>query len=255
MMYLYGLLDPEAVSGRLDLDTLDGVTGPVSLSPSKHGHVIHGAAPNETLLPKRRFLMAHTKVLEAMNEVGTVLPMRFGMTAPDAATLEAMLATEASSIATSFQRLKGAAEFGVRISFDRTAALDAVLANDHALRAERDRLARRRPAPHFEAAEFGRRLAEALDARRGAAQKVALAALRPHVRDYVLRSPENDAQILAIDVLIARGAEESLSQRLQTLADESVFAPGTAPKIRLIGPVPSYSFVNLTVSPGTDEAA
>ena len=122
MIYLYGLAHPETATDAVDLAELPGVTGPVTLSPTRFGTLIHGPAPEGDILPKRRFLLAHTKVLEAFNALGTVLPMRFGMSAPDPAALEAMLAQSPEAVAASFARLDGAIELGLRVRFDRTRA-------------------------------------------------------------------------------------------------------------------------------------
>lgn len=255
MIYLYGLLPPDARTDAVDLSALAGVTGDVALSPVGMGHLIHGPAPEGEILPKRRLLLAHTRVLEAFNAAGTVLPMRFGMSAPEVAALDAMLERDHDEIEAHFQKLEGATEFGIRIAFDREAALQAVLDDTPALGREHARLARQHPAPHFEAAEFGRRLAAALDDRRTAAQKSALEQLVPFVRDHVLRAPDEDNQILAADVLIARGEESRLETLIEEIATRSSFAPNSQPSLRLVGPVPAYSFVRLMLTLDQSEAA
>lgn len=255
MIYLYGLLAADAPADQVDISTLTGVTGSVNVVAMKQGHLIYGPASQGEILPKRRFLLAHARVLEAFNEVGTVLPMRFGMSAPSIQRVNAMLDAEANAITDSFKRLDGAIEIGLRVSFPRQAALTAILTEDSALRAERDRLSRHSRQPHFEAAELGRRLAEALGRRRDRAQKAFLAKLVPNCRDHILRAPEEDSQVIHADVLIDRHAQEDFSNMIEAFARACEFAPNAEPEIRLVGPVPTYSFVRLVLSADIIEAA
>lgn len=255
MIYLYGLLAANAPAEQIDLHSLAGVTGPVATSPTCHGHLIHGPAPDGELLPKRRFLLAHTRVLEAFNDLGTVLPMRFGMSAPSIARVEAMLDTEAQAITQSYARIEGAVELGLRVSFPRAAALAAVLSENPALRAERDRLSAYTRQPHFEAAELGRRLAETLGRRRDEAQKAFLKELVPLCRGHVLRAPEEDVHVLCANLLVERAAQDALATRIDSIARASAFAPGAEPEIRLVGPVPAYNFVHLLLNADASAAA
>lgn len=255
MIYLYGLLHPDAAAQRLDLGALSGVTGPVEMVPTDQGYLIYGPGHDGEILPKRRFLLAHTRVLETVNVLGTLLPMRFGMSAPDLAEVTTMMAREAAAITAQFARLEGAIELGVRIDVPRDVALDATLAAHPALAAERDRLASMPRPPHFQAAELGRQLAEALDRRRNAAQKALVGALKPQMRDYVLRRPEADTQVLCLDALIPRLAEADFVAAVEAATRALSIAPGGEPQIRLIGPVPAYSFVQLRLGGQTSKAA
>jgi hypothetical protein len=255
MIYLYGLLTADAPVDRFDLSSLSGVTGPVALAATPQGHLIHGPAPEGDILPKRRFLLAHARVLEDLNELGTLLPMRFGMSAASIEQVGAMLEAEQDAITRSFGRLEGAVELGLRISFPRQAALEAILTEDPVLRADRDRLARGGRQPHFETANLGRRLAEALGRRRDRAQKALLAQIVPLCRDHVLRAPEEDVHVLSVDVLIDRAAQDSFADRVEDIARACAFAPGAEPDIRLVGPVPAYNFVRLMLSVDKDQAA
>lgn len=255
MIYLYGLLHPEAEVNRLDLDALRGVTDAVNLAQTQQGYLLYGPAPDGEILPKRRFMLAHTRVLEAANALGTLLPMRFGMSAPDLEDVTAMLTAEADAITAQFTRLAGAVELGLRIDFPRGAALEATLEESPTLARERDRLARMPQPPHFQAAELGRKLAEALDRRRGAAQKALASKLAPHLRDYVLRKPEADTQVICLDALVERSREDGLAQTVEAATRDLPFAPGAEAQIRLIGPVPAYSFVQLRLGQQTSAAA
>ncbi|MEM1273966.1 MAG: GvpL/GvpF family gas vesicle protein [Pseudomonadota bacterium] len=255
MIYLYGLADTGP--DRSDLAELTGVTGPVEMAKTGAGWLLFSRAASDDLLPKRRHLLAHTRILETLGESATILPMRFGMFARDLDSVEAMQADSLAQIDAAFNRVRGHVELGIRIDLDRDASLSATLAADRALAREHARLANLSPAPHFEAAAFGRRLAEALDRRRGQAQKTLIATLRDRCADYRLKSPETDVQILAADILLPRTDQSSIAQDLMAAATHVAadFAPESEPKIRLVGPVPPFNFTDLALSQSPKEVA
>lgn len=245
MIYLYGLLEPGAAPDASLLAAAEGVTGPVRVEDLGVALLVHGPADSSEILPRRRHMLAHARVLETLTGTAAILPMRFGMVADDVSDLVPVLAAQASAIAAQFDAVRGAAEYGIRVSYSREAALAATVRSDPALEAERARLAGR--AGRMETAEFGRRLADRLDRRRAAAQKELLAALAPELEAHVLRVPEDDVQALAIDALVADARAPDLAQRIEALARASDFAPGAEPEVRLVGPGPAYSFVRLTL--------
>lgn len=256
MIYLYGLLHPDAALSAASLDTLAGVTGPIKARQLPEGWLLYGDAETDDILPKRRVLLAHTRVLEAVLQHGTVLPMRFGMFAASLDEVARLVAARAKDITASFNRLQGQVEFGLRISFPRDPALAATLSDAPRLQAERDRLSRYSKPPQFDVAEFGRRLAEALDLRRAEVQKALVSALAPDWTEYVLKSPDSDVQVLAADVLIPAADQATLAHRAEAAASQlAAFAEGHEPEVRLVGPVPAYSFVRLSLAEPAQQAA
>lgn len=254
MIYLYGLLEPGAAPPA-DLPGMAGVTGRVELSPLPQGTLIHSAHDGAEIRPKRRNLLAHTRVLESAALAGPVLPMRFGMWAADLAEMADLLAGQKAPVTAAFERIRGQVELGVRIDFPREAALLATLEAAPDLAAERDALIAAARPNHFAQAEFGRKLAERLDARRGAAQKALIGWLRPQITAHVLGKPESDVQVLAADVLIPEGEQEVFAAAVEALAAASDFAPGAEPQVRIVGPVPPFNFVHVKLSPDRTEAA
>ena len=247
MIYLYGLLEPDFAGGGLSLDGLEGVTGPVGITDLGTALLVHGPSETSEILPRRRQLLAHARVLETLSGLGTILPMRFGMVLQDRTELAAIIAHQGTEIRSQFDAVRGCAEYGIRVSFPREAALAALVEGDAALAAERDRIAATGGARRMEAAEFGRRLAERLDRRRAVAQKAILTELAPELAGHVLRAPEEDVQVLALDALVRDAAAEGLAARVEAAARRSGFAPGAEPEVRLVGPGPAYSFVRLTL--------
>lgn len=242
MIYLYGLLAAGAAAG----DSPPGVTGPVEETVLPQGRLLHGYHDGDEILPRRRLMLAHARVLEAAAARGTVLPMRFGMLAEDLGAVAELMSGQSARIAAELERLSGTVEYGLRVTFDRQAALSALLAEQPALLSERDALRRRRALPQ-DCAAFGRRIAEALDRRRGLAQKRLLAAIRPAIVDHVLRAPEDDVQVLAADILLRSETAGDAAGAVLEAARSCGFSDGE-PHVRLVGPQPAYSFTRLRLA-------
>lgn len=247
MIYLYGLLEPGHAVDRMALARLDGVTGRIDEADLGPARLIYGTTATADILPRRRLLLAHARVLEALTGSAALLPMRFGMVTRDLDTVTGALATQTAELARQFDTVRGCAEYGLRVSFPRTAALSTVVASDTGLASRRARLLSAPRTGRMEAAEFGRSLAEALDRRRATAQRDLMAALAPGFAAHVLRTPEDDVQALAVDALIHESRAVGLGARIESLARASAFAPGSEPQVTIVGPGPAYSFVRLTL--------
>ncbi len=246
MTYLYGLLDCDVEPATAGLA---GVTGPVGATRVDRGWLIHGPSESLEILPRRKHLLAHARVQEMLMEQGTLLPMRFGMIVTEFSEVTGLIARRAAEISAQFDRLAGKAEIGLRVAFPREAALQAALAGNDDLRREHDRLSRQQHPPHFVVAEFGRRLAEALDRNRGAAQRRLVAALRDGWDAYVLKAPDSDVEVLSVECLVPASSVDVVAARAQeeALALEA-FAGGAEPLVQVVGPLPAFHFVTLSLA-------
>ncbi|MDX8348471.1 GvpL/GvpF family gas vesicle protein [Cognatiyoonia sp. IB215446] len=255
MIYLYGLANASCASLADCLNEIDGLQGPLQQTRIGPWTLVHSEHDQEEIMPRRRLLLAHTKVLEAMLTTGTVLPARFGLVAHEMSQIERLIHSVYDKINAEFEKVSGAVELGVRVSFPRQAALAATLDAHSLLRQEREALQRKGTKAHFEIAAFGGKLAEEMDRRRGAAQTTLLNAIRPLVRDHVLRKPEDDTEVLRAEFLVDAEAQRSFEEAIANAAAALDFAAGEGPKINIIGPVPLCNFVNLNLSFDLDQEA
>ena len=256
MIYLYGLIETDTSSKNHIPLELTGVTGPVQATSFDEGLLVWSTHDGSEILPKRRNLLAHTRVIEALMETGSVLPMRFGMLVRDLDEVSQLMKAKADQITTQFDRIRGNVELSVRVTYPRQVAIDATLDGSASLKAARDKLRGARHGAHFARADFGRELADILDRRRGEAQKKMIAALLPHCLSHVLRAPEEDIETLRAEFLVRQENQQAFTQALEDTAQASGFAPGAEATIRLLGPVPMYHFVELSLSsPEHEEVA
>lgn len=247
MIYLYGLLDVPSLS-EVALRTLNGQHTPLRSVSFGGWCLVYKEHDGSVVEPRRRNMLAHTLVVEHMMTFGTVLPARFGLVAPSIDAVAALTYEKRTLIAEEFEKLHGCVELGVRVSFPRDAALVSTLDSDPSLLSWRDRLRNKGAEAHFARADFGRALADVMDRRRGLAQKAMIAALRPHVEDYVLRSPDTDVEISRLEILVKASHEEKIIAKVDELARLCDFAPGAEPLVQIIGPAPCYHFVKLSLA-------
>src|SRR5262245_45587564 len=92
------------------------------------------------LRARRRDLETHHRILQALGAVGTVLPMRFGVVAPDDVAIEAELQVESDHYRSQLSRLAGKAEINVKAAHRQDDILRALLLEDEPLRNRNDTL-------------------------------------------------------------------------------------------------------------------
>ncbi len=255
MIYLYGLVEQPHLNLPQDLAETPGLQGPLLTCPIGPWALVYSHHDDAEILPKRRLLLAHTRVLEQMLTLGTVLPARFGLVSETFAKVESMILAKAPTITQEFARVNGCFELGIRVNYPRKPALDATLAEDPALLRERDRLSRLGPEAHFAMAEFGGKLADRLDRRRGAAQAQLLRVLVPLCRAHVLRRPEEDTEVLRAEFLIKAEDQVGFINAVDQATQSLIFAPGYEAAIQVVGPVPMYNFVRLSLALDSKEEA
>lgn len=258
--YLYCLLAPPARGTLAQMQAaaagVASLGGPVSLSAVEGMLLVHCPCDLAEITQTRRNMLAHTRMLEALMPLATCLPVRFGVIAQDLAEVAAMIGERREELADHARRLLDHVEIGLRVRFARDRALAQVMAETPDFVVERDRLMGQGPGAYFAQAEFGRRLAEALDTRRTRAQKQLLAALRPHARDHVLRAPEEDIEVLRAEFLVPAGGVDAFSRKAHDLAAGLGFAGAAEPELQVIGPAPPYHFLSLSLAfDNTSEAA
>jgi hypothetical protein len=244
-LYVYGVLSTPARLAGVPLG--EGVNGSAVrlLQTDVSGQGGLGALVSEaggTVAQTRRNMVSHTAVLERAMAYATTLPVRFGTVAPSGAALVGCLAGQAAAFAEALGRIDGRVELGVKASWRQGVVLSDIMAEDHALSDFRDRL-RHRPAAetYFDRVELGRRIEQALAARRDTAAAGIMAALGPLAeREVELRLLGED-MILNRAFLVRREHEAQFDARMQDLAGRC------APRMdfRYIGPVPPYNFVQL----------
>jgi hypothetical protein len=235
-VYVYSII---AVSHPHRLDDLAGVGDPPSVlrivGDGELAAVVSDAP--EGLRPKRRDLAAHQAVQERLMADGTVLPLQFGLTAPDDDAVRTVLADRAEEYADRLRALEGCAEYHLKASRDEDAMLREILReSDEAGRLnEAIRSGDRRPDLPV---ALGELVAREVQARQESLAAGVVETLRVHIEDE-RSSPPTGNDFLNVSFLVRRDAEERFLVAGQDLAKKL----GEEFDLRLRGPLPAYSFV------------
>ncbi|WEH38171.1 GvpL/GvpF family gas vesicle protein [Streptomyces sp. NBC_01218] len=216
---------------------LSGVgTPPARLTSIGRGAVraVVSEAPAR-LRARRRDLMAHQELLVRLSEVDSVLPMRFGMVATGEQTVLQQLATTEKACLEALEHLAGRVEINVK-AFPAQDALASVLAQEPQVRRLRQDARR---APGYESSvRLGEAVAKALARRAAEAGEEILAELTP-MSHAVSRGPEVHDCALNVSFLVDRARQEEFRMSARRLAD----ARPDHVDLRIVGPLPCYSFV------------
>ena len=193
----------------------------------------------------RRDMKAHANVLNRLVSLGvTVLPVQFGVVLPDEKALVAdFLEPQYRALEAHLKRLEGNVEITLKVSYVEQSALQEVVAESPDLARRAGALQGRGPSrnTYQSKIDLGKRIADALRAKRDRDGRRILAALAPAVRDVKLKEPGADLEVLSGSFLVGR---DTLPKFDQLLADMNSAAAGRL-AFDCVGPLPPYSFVGL----------
>ncbi|MEV8566623.1 GvpL/GvpF family gas vesicle protein [Streptomyces sp. NPDC051322] len=232
-VYVYGIVGSAHPLGS----GVRGVGEPpatVRLLPAGELAVVVSAA-HPGLRARRRDLMAHQDVLLKLAQAGPVLPMRFGVVAPDEATVLADVAARADEHAAVLERLDDRIEMNVKVTpvQDNLAAL---IREDPVVRRMREETRRH---PGYEAnVRLGEAVAVGLRRRAGVAS-ARLPAEFAEIAEEMRTGPDVDGCVLNASFLLRRRDEGPFRAVAERFAADHL----DRLELRVTGPLPCYSFV------------
>ncbi|MGE9693360.1 MULTISPECIES: GvpL/GvpF family gas vesicle protein [unclassified Streptomyces] len=193
-----------------------------------------GPAP-APLRAKRRDLLAHQRVLDALAARGPVVPMRFGVVVDDEEAVREDLRRGAERYRAALEHVTGRVEVNIKGTVSEE-GLPALLRADARLRGLRDE-ARARPGYEAEV-RLGRAVAEGLTRRAREAAGAVRAALEPLAVESC-QGAVDEGTVLNGSWLVDADRLDAFRAEAGRLAGRS--APYLA--LVLTGPLPCYSFV------------
>lgn len=193
----------------------------------------------------RRDMKAHSAVLNRLTERGaTVLPVQFGVLLPDEeAVVSRLLVSQARALAALLRHVEGAVEVTLKATYVEDRALREVVDESPAVArlaaATRGRAASR--DAYQTKIELGKRVAEALRAKKAREASWLLKSLSPAVRDARVKESPSETIVLQASFLVERDRLPTFDKRLAAISAET--------RGRLlfdcVGPLPPYSFADL----------
>lgn len=235
-VYVYSIV---AATHPQRLDDLDGVGNPpTSLRSVKTDKLVAvvSDAP-EDLRPKRRDLAAHQAVQERLMADGTVLPLQFGFTTLDDDAVRAVLEDRKDEFTERLQALEGCVEYHLKAAQDEDSLLREILLESDEARGLNEEIRSGNSSPDL-AFALGELVSREVEAQQDRLAAGVLDALRGFAREERSSSPTGN-DFLNVSFLVERDKEQSFLSEEQGLAKEL----GKDFGLRLVGPLPAYSFV------------
>lgn len=193
----------------------------------------------------RRNMMAHTRVLEEVMRERTLLPVRFGVVAPDEAAVARQLqGAKAETLRAELERMAGKVELGLKAFWFEEVIFAEIIAENPEIRRLRDSLAgRSAEESYYERIRLGELIEGEMARRREADAARILEALRPLAEETRVSPPITDRMVVNAAFLVQREQEGAFDAAVQALDAEL----GRRLLFKVVGPVPPYNFVSITI--------
>jgi Gas vesicle synthesis protein GvpL/GvpF len=251
MRYIYGIIRSETAT-TFDVEGLSGAIRPVSLPMAGGLAMVTSPHDNTVLRPTRKNMLAHTRVLETVMKEFDVLPVRFGTVVASDHSGVALLENNREQFLSAMETIQGRVELSIKIFWRDGVAFREVMTENARLTAERDRLASMDPGKsHYDRIEFGKAVGAAISAKRDTDSSAIIERLTPYAEKMLQGPITEDAMIVNLSMLVKRDMEKLLDQAINLIDD----VHGKRWMIRYVGPIPAFSFVELSLHvPETDQA-
>jgi hypothetical protein len=252
-LYVYGVIT--AADAR-DWPGADGLDAPsATVRPIVAGELaaLVSDLPADRTPGRRDDLEAHRRVLSLANDRGTTIPMRFGIVMDSEDLVrEELLVRHAPEFTDLLRKLDGHVQMTVRAFYAEDALLREVAENDpEIIRANAAIQGLSELESREQRIELGRLVSERVDARRAQDEQALLDRLAPLATEVRVDMPGSERVALNAQLLVRRDARSAL--------DDAVGALSAALQghlaIRYIGPLPPYSFADLSLEAGGEAGA
>ena len=244
-VYVYGVLAATDAAGLPDTAGLDGGSNTVrAVAEGRLAALVSDLPPDHTP-GSVADVQAHERVLSHAIERGTVIPMRFGMVMDgDDEVRQSLLTRHAGELGDLLDRLDGRVQMMVRAFYAEDALLTDVLALNPDLAQESAALARRPEVEtHAARVRVGELLSDAVETRRKEVESALLDRLAAVSDDIELEPASSDRVAFSAQLLVDRDHRAALDALIhelsQALTGSLVF--------RYVGPLPPYSFADLSL--------
>ena len=244
-LYVYGVIPAADARGWPGTDGIDGPSATVRTVEGGELAALVSALPPDRIPGRRDDLEAHRRVLSLANERGTTIPMRFGIVMDgEDLVREELLARHAPEFTDLLRKLDGHVQMTVRAYYAEEALLREVLESEPEI-VRRSAAIQGLPESRQERIELGRLVAERVTARREQDAQVLLDRLSSFAAEVRVDPPGSERVALNAHLLVRRDRRSALDVAVAVLA-----ALQSHLALRYIGPLPPYSFADLSLEAG-----
>ncbi|MFA6218128.1 MAG: GvpL/GvpF family gas vesicle protein [Candidatus Omnitrophota bacterium] len=190
-------------------------------------------------------VVAHQLVLQEAMLSRTVLPLRFGVVAPNLnAVREQLLRAQSTRLRELLAHVAGKVEFVLKVSWHDQLVLQEIVAENREIRTLRDSiLGQPEQQTRSKRILLGQMVDADLRAKRKRVAGRILAALSPLAHAMENGKTETEMMILNVSFLISAEAQTEIDKAVADLQQEF----GQRLMFNYLGPLPPYSFVNISL--------
>lgn len=185
-------------------------------------------------------LVAHSRVVDALAEVGPVVPVRFGSVLEhDPEAVHELLAEQGDAARETLAHVAGKVQVNLRVSYVEEQVLQEVVREQPRVAELRERT-RGLPegAVHRDLVELGELVSAALEAKSAADAELVVQAVQRHEVELVERAGGGVDHVIDLALLVDADRLDALEQMLEEEAE----ATHGRLRWRLVGPVAPYDF-------------
>lgn len=237
--YVYGVVLADA-----DLPTLTGIDG-AEVEYVEHDGI--AAAVGEIAIDRppgrRKDLLAHSEVVDALVKAGPVVPVQFGSVLADRdSVVHDLLEVDHDYFAGLLDDVRGRVQLNLRATYVEEQVLAEVVESDPQI-AELRRRTRGLPegTMHPDLVRLGESVSRAMEVRRADDAEALLDQLEPRVEDVSVRAGGGVDHLLDVALLVRSDRVDEVEELLESLAE----AWHERIRMRLVGPVAPYDFAEV----------
>ncbi|WP_224249733.1 GvpL/GvpF family gas vesicle protein [Hyalangium gracile] len=222
--YLYGVIPaPEAETvefGEIGLPH-EGKPGRVyTVRVDSLAAVVSDYAVSGKILPLRKNLEPHNKVIREVMKTVTVIPMTFGHVARSEKDIVRLLRRNRTEIRAQLERVQGSVEMGLKIKWGVDNIFEHIASLDPELAAMRDRLFGGGAEPtQPEKIELGRMFEDRLNKEREAQTERVLELFQASVVESKVNPPRNEQTVMDVAFLVKREDLQKFEARVYEVAN------------------------------------
>ncbi|MDN5918656.1 MAG: GvpL/GvpF family gas vesicle protein [Pseudonocardia sp.] len=238
--YVYAVVAAE-VSIPEGLEPVGEERGELEVLDHRSLAAVVSDVPVDKPLGRRQDLMAHERVVNAIAEQMTVLPMRFGgVVENDQAVVDELLEQNHDYFVWALEQLEGCVQFVLHGRYDQDQLLARILEGDAEM-AELSESIRGQDedATYYDRIRLGEMIASQVEREREADAGTAEERLSPFAVAVLVKEAGGEDGAVNLSVLVRRDHRSDFEQAVDALGDDW----GDRVALRLIGPVAPFDFL------------
>jgi len=238
LLYVYGVAF-EDLELPAELEGIDD--RPVELVRSGRLAAVVSGLPTDQRLGRRRHLLAHSQVLDAVAQVAPIVPLRFGTVVETRSAAVELLDAGEDRLVPLLDSLTGTSQYTLHARYDEQQVLAEIVADDPQI-ADLHRQTRGSADESTLNARLrlGELVAAALEHKRAADVPVVLEPIAKHAVAHSVRQPSSEVERLVDAAFLV---DDEQMQQFDRAAESVARALHGRVRLKLVGPTAPYDFV------------